>query len=146
MSLLTRILKEEVEIVHIESLALKLMGRERKCRIEISVQTTLCPHRDLPYTEEAEDMVDTECIKIFSHLCKTRLPPCEAVLRHLLPVVGRESPVLSVSRECIRRCTCLRIHMEEFRIKPCIHAGTADSDRKVSLEDHTLRMCIGTHL
>ena len=32
--------------------------------------------------------------------------------------------------------------MEEFRIKPCIHTGAADSDRKVTLEDDTLRMCI----
>ena len=41
VSLLTRILKEEIEIVHIESLGLKFMCRIRKCRIEITVQTAL---------------------------------------------------------------------------------------------------------
>ena len=36
--------------------------------------------------------------------------------------------------------------MEEFRVEPCINAGTADSDRKVTLEDDTLRVSILAHL
>ena len=36
--------------------------------------------------------------------------------------------------------------MEEFRIEPCIHAGTADTDRKVTLEHDTLRVSICAHL
>ena len=36
--------------------------------------------------------------------------------------------------------------MEEFRVEPCVNAGTADSDRKVTLEDDTLRVGICTYL
>ena len=64
VSLVTRILKEEIEIVHIESLSLELVCWERKCRVEVSVQAALCPERNLPDTEESEDMVDTECIEV----------------------------------------------------------------------------------
>ena len=35
--------------------------------------------------------------------------------------------------------------MEELRIKPCINACAADTDRKVALEDNTLRMSICTY-
>ena len=70
MSFLTRVLKEKVKIVDIESLCLEFMCREWECRIEIAVQTALCPERNLPDTEESEDMVDTECIEIFRHLRK----------------------------------------------------------------------------
>ena len=35
--------------------------------------------------------------------------------------------------------------MEELRIEPCIDAGAADSDRKVSLEDNALGVCICTY-
>ena len=80
---------------------------ERKRWVEITVKTALRPERNLPDTEESEDMVNTECIKVLRHLCKTSLPPCISVLSHPLPIVCRETPVLSVSRECIRWCTCL---------------------------------------
>ena len=71
MSLLPRILKEKSEIVHIESLSLELVCRERKRRVEVTVQTALCPERNLPDTEETENVVDTECIEILGHLGKT---------------------------------------------------------------------------
>ena len=36
--------------------------------------------------------------------------------------------------------------MEEFRVEPCVNAGTADSDRKVTLEDDTFRVGVCTYL
>jgi hypothetical protein len=36
--------------------------------------------------------------------------------------------------------------MEKFRIEPCIHTGTADTDRKVTLEEYALRMRILANL
>ena len=71
MAFLTWILKEEVEVIYIEALVLEFICRERKSRVEVSVKTALCPHRDLPDTEETEDVVDTECIEILGHLGKT---------------------------------------------------------------------------
>ena len=65
------ILYEEIEILNIESLILKFICREWKCRVEVTVQTALCPDRNLPDTEESEDMVDTECVEILRHLRKT---------------------------------------------------------------------------
>ena len=135
-----------VAVAHIEADSGEFLCRIRHCRIEITDQTMNSIHRNFPYTEEAKNMVDTEGIEILRHLRQTGLPPCEAVLCHSLPVVCREAPVLTEGRECIRRCTCLRIHMEKLRIEPCVHAGTADADRKVSLEDHALFMSVAAYL
>jgi len=71
MTFLTRILKEEIEIIHIKTLSLKFVRRIRKRWVEVSVQAALCPERNLPDTEESEDMVDTECIEVLLHLGKT---------------------------------------------------------------------------
>ena len=57
MSCLARVLDEKVKIVNIKALLLKFVCRERKCRVEVTVQTALCPDRNLPDTEEAENVV-----------------------------------------------------------------------------------------
>ena len=63
-SALTRILEEEVLILRIESLIGQILALIRECRAEMSLKSALILDRNLPYTEETEDMVDTESIEI----------------------------------------------------------------------------------
>ena len=90
-------------------------------------------HRNLPNTEEAKDMVDAICIEVFSHLLEAVFPPLEAIFIHFLPIVGRESPVLTLNREVIRWRTGLAVHIEELRRNPGINACAANADRNVAL-------------
>ena len=106
----------------------------------MSQKTALILERNLPYTEKSEDVVDSECIKIFRHLPEPCLPPGKTVLCHLVPVVGRETPILSVSSECVRRSSRRLVHIEKLRILPSIHARAGNPDWKVTLENHSLGM------
>ena len=87
-------------------------------------------------------MVDSICIEILVHLAESLLPPSESRLGHLVPVIGRETPVLPVLGEGIRRCPSLGIKIVELRSAPCVGACTAYAYRKVSLQDNTLFMGI----
>src|ERR1700737_1380605 len=78
-------------------------------------------HRNTPYPEKTKDMVDPEAIKIIAHLCKTTLPPLISIFAHLLPVIGRKTPVLPLYREIVRRRARLQVHM----IKPGLNPGIA---------------------
>src|SRR5438128_3852489 len=80
--------------------------------------------RNTPDTEETKDMVYTESVKITAHLLKAALPPVKAIFLHLLPVVSRESPVLSFHSKIIRWCSGLHIHMEKVRLLPGISTIT----------------------
>ena len=81
---------------------LNLTERIGQGGVEVTHHTALELDRDLPYAEEAEDMVDAERVEILTHLAQAGFPPGIVVLCHLFPVVGREAPVLTVGREVIR--------------------------------------------
>ncbi len=93
----------------------QLIGCIGQCGIENSQQSVYGIHRYLPYSEETKHVVDAVGVEVLSHLAETCLPPGKTVLVHLLPVVGRESPVLSEHREIIGRSTGLAIHVEQTR-------------------------------
>ena len=90
----------------------------------------------LPYTEEAEDVIHTVSIEIILHLLEAGAPPAEVILRHLVPVIGRESPVLSADGEIIGRRTCGSVEVEELRINGCIHGVRTDTDRYIALHGY----------
>ena len=94
----------------------------------------------LPDTEETEDMIYTVSIEIVLHLTEPFLPPSEVILRHLIPVIGRESPVLAGDREVIGRCSCGSVQVKELRINGCIDGVGADTDRYISFHRHAYRV------
>ena len=83
-------------------------------------------------------MVDTIGIEILCHLTEATYPPLTAVLQHLIPVVGGEAPVLSVSRERIGRSSRLTIQVEILRFNPGFHTITTDANGNVTLQDDTM--------
>ena len=97
-----------------------------------------CVSRDLPDTEETEYMVNAVGIEVFRHFSKTRLPPCETVTAHFLPVVSRQPPVLAEDREVIRWCSRLTVEVEQPWIKPCVDTCARDSDRDIAFKCYSL--------
>ena len=78
-------------------------------------------------------MVYTICIKILRHVLESVNPPLTVVFHHLQPVVGGESPVLSVYREVVRRSSGLSVHVEIAALLPYITRTPTYSDRYISL-------------
>ena len=98
--------------IEVESVALYLAYAHRHGWRELTEQSMYGVHRYLPDAEESEYMVYAVCVEVFCHLAESALPPLVAVLSHYVPVVGRESPVLTVGREVVRWCSCLSVEVE----------------------------------
>ena len=81
-------------------------------------------------------------VEIAAHLAQARLPPGEVVLGHLLPVVGREAPVLSVGAEEIGRGAGGGVEVEQFRMPVGLGAVGAHPDGQVALQGNALGACI----
>ena len=81
-------------------------------------------------------MVDAIGIKVLRHLAESLDPPRASVGQHGVPVIGGESPVLSVGRERIGWCTGLPVEIEVARLDPCLDPVAADADGDVALENH----------
>ena len=88
-------------------------------------------------------MVDTVGIEILCHLTETAHPPRAVVLQHLVPVVGGESPVLTICREGIRRSTSLSVQVEVLGFYPGLHTVATDADGDITLQDDTMSTGIG---
>ena len=108
---------------------LDLVRGEWQGRAEVSAEATHIVDRYFPNTEETEDMVDAEAVEVFAELTESRLPPCEIVALHHLPVVGREAPVLPHGGEVVGWSACLLLRVEIRRVGPRVHAGPVDTDR-----------------
>ena len=83
-------------LLEIQAEVLDFFHSHWQCRNELAEQTMYGMRRNFPDAEESEDVVDTVGGEVFGHLAETLLPPQVVVLFHHIPVVGRESPVLSV--------------------------------------------------
>ena len=94
--------------------------------------------RNLPYTEEAQHVVDAISIKELRHILESASPPLTVVLQHLVPVVGREAPVLTIHREVIRWSSSLSVKIEVLRLCPHITAKTVHTDRNVAFQNDSL--------
>ena len=105
----------------LDAVALYLLATQPQSRCELSHQARSLRHRDFPDTEKAQHMVDAVGIEILLHFAEAAHPPLAAVTEHLVPVVGRESPVLPVSSKLIGWCSCLSVQVEVFRFCPDRH-------------------------
>ena len=140
---------EEQSIVELYAVGLDFLTAQAEGRRELSHETRLLGHRDLPDTEEAKDMVDAVGVEVFGHLAETTYPPAATVGKHRIPVVGGEAPVLAVGGEGIRRCTSLSVQVEVLRLYPSLDTIAADADGNVAFQDDLVLTGIGmggTHL
>ena len=85
-------------------------------------------------------MIHAVSIEIILHLPEARFPPSETVFRHLIPVIRRETPVLTGDREIIGRCSCRCIQIEQLRINGRIYGIRRDTDRYIALHSHADRV------
>mmetsp|Transcript_31256 Transcript_31256/g.64787 ORF Transcript_31256/g.64787 Transcript_31256/m.64787 type:complete len:308 (-) Transcript_31256:521-1444(-) len=116
----------------------QLVARDRQRRAEPPQQTPSGRRRHFPDAEEPQDVVDAERLEVSAHPAKAVGPPAVTVLRHRLPVVRREPPVLPVLGVVVGGGTRLLVHVEEMRLEPGIHRVVVDADRQVALQDHPL--------
>ena len=128
--------------IRIEATTTEFVGGVRERRVEMSQQSRFDSHRNLPDAEKSKNMINPERVEILTHLSEPCFPPGVAILGHLFPVVGRKTPVLAIGSESVRRCPGLRVKVEQMRKLPGVHTRAADSDRKVALDGHALRVGI----
>ena len=136
-------------LVKLKSVAAYLCLGHGQSRRELSEQSMYAVHRNVPYTEETEHVVDAVSIEILGHIAESAHPPLTSVGKHTVPVVCRESPVLSVDRECVWRSTCLSVKVEVVRFEPHVASCTVYTDRDVALEYHATghgMLVCGAHL
>ena len=105
------------------------------CGVKYAHQSACLRPRYRPDAEESEDVVEPVSVEIFAHLGEPCLPPSVAVLCHLVPVVGRESPILTVVGEVVGRCAGLTVEVVEARVYPGVNAVARDADWNVAFED-----------
>ena len=125
-----------------QAVALNFLACHAQRWLELSEQTVNGIDWNLPDTEESEDMVDAVSVEEFGHILEPAYPPQASVLDHLVPVVGRESPVLAVRAESIWRCSGLSVEVEVTGLRPYIATVAVHSDRNVALEDNSVSPCI----
>ena len=90
--------------------------------------------RSCPDSEEAQDVVDAECVIVLCAGLDSVFPPCVLVCLDPVPVVCRKSPVLTHRISAVRWRTCAQILAEELRPCPAVDAVFVHEDRYVSLE------------
>src|SRR5487761_2108457 len=99
---------------------MKFPDMNRDGRIKMSHNPFHGPDRDTPYPEKSEDMINPERIKVVAHLPEPLFPPGKSVLFHPFPVIGWETPVLTLYGKIIRGCPCLNVHVVKFLLAPGI--------------------------
>ena len=121
-----------------QSVTFYLLARHAQGRNKLPQQAVHGMHRYLPDTEETKDMVYAISIEVFRHFTEAFHPPCITVFLHYIPIIGRESPVLSVHREIIGRRTGLTVQVEVMRLFPCLHTVAADADGNIAFQHHPI--------
>ena len=91
-------------------------------------------------------MVDAVGIEELRHVRESAHPPQTVVFEHLVPVIGGESPVLSVGREIIWGSTSLSVQVEVARLLPSITAIAVHADGDITFEDDATTAGIAVNL
>ena len=121
----------------------QVLRRVRQRGREVSAQSPHIGLAHLPDAEEAEYMVDAVGVEVVLHLREAAAPPVVTVLSHLVPVIGREAPVLTADTEVIGRCTRRGVEVEQVGLNGCVHRVGTDADRYIALHRHAYRVCVG---
>ena len=117
----------------VEPVLLDFALGERQLRVEMPQQGAHSRTRDLPYTEETENVVQTIGIEIFAHLLQAAAPPVIPFGGHARPIVRRETPILPLGREGIGRSSRRHRDIEELGIAPYVHSRRGYAYRYISL-------------
>ena len=136
----------EALLLEVETIAADLVGCHAKCGSELTEQTVYRVDWNLPDAEEAEHVVDTVSIEELRHVLETAYPPLATVFEHLVPVVSREAPILTVDREVIGWRTGLSVEVEVAWLHPYVAAIAVHANRDVALEDDVVLACVGMSL
>ena len=126
----------------VQTVAFYLLTTHTECWSELTEQSVYRMNWNLPDTEEAKYVVDTISIKVLRHVLEAIYPPLTTVLYHLVPVVSRETPVLTIHREVIRWSTRLTVKVEVTWFCPYVTAIAIDTNRNVTLEDYLMSLCV----
>ncbi len=127
------VLEEEL-LVEGHTIGFHLLSRHGQRGLELSVESALLGHGNLPDAEEAQHVVYAVGVEVLGHLAETAHPPLAAVAEHLVPVVGGESPVLSVLAEGVGGCSGLSVHVEVAWLGQHVHAVAVHADGYVALQ------------
>ena len=133
----------ELIFKEMQAITFDFFTRHAKRWGKLSEQTMHGIRRDFPYTEEAKHMVYAVSIKVLIHILEATYPPLTAVFHHFIPVIRGKSPVLSVHREVVRRCTGLSVEVEILRFHPHIAAISIDANRDIAFQNDAFLTCIG---
>ena len=128
--------------MEIEAVACNFLACHTKGWRELAEYAIHGINRNFPNAEEAQHVVDAVGVEILRHLAEALFPPQAAVGYHLFPVVGGESPVLTVGGERIGWCASLAVEVEIAWLYPCLHTVAADADWNVAFEDYAFLACI----
>ena len=122
-----------------EILYLALCHRQR--RGEMAQQSEDGLLRNLPDAEEAQHMVYADGIEVLFHPAQTLSEPSGKWKKgsgRSLPIIGRESPILSVLRETVWRRTGRSVETEELWMQGCLHTIAIDTNRHIALQYHAI--------
>ena len=128
--------REEI-LTERESEVFYLTRRHRQRWREMAQQSEESLLRDLPYTEKAQYVVDADGVEVLLHPTQALPKPRDNGGR-FLPIISGESPVLTIGREIVRRCTCGAVETEELRMNSSLHTLTIDTDRYITLQRHPM--------
>mmetsp|Transcript_59783 Transcript_59783/g.140743 ORF Transcript_59783/g.140743 Transcript_59783/m.140743 type:complete len:628 (+) Transcript_59783:767-2650(+) len=93
---------------------------------------------DLPHAEEAEHVIDTVRMEVLLHVLQAPPPPAAPIPVHVVPVVGREAPVLLG----VAWRASIAVELEEAWLSPHVLAASGDADGEIALDGHTLELCV----
>ena len=133
----------------IQAIAVDFLHAHGQRWLELSKETSYSMHRYLPNAEESQHMVYAVSIEIACHILEATYPPLTTVLYHLVPVVGREPPILPIGTEIVWWSTGLSVHVEITGFHLHVTPIAVHTNGDVAFQHHT--QCTGmlmgkTHL
>ena len=87
-------------------------------------------------------MINAVSIEVVFHVLKSASPPGIPVKGHSLPIIGWESPILSLYGKVVGRSTSLSVKVEQVAVDPCCHTVGANADGDVAFEYDTQILCL----